>query len=228
MGEKNISDILIQLSGMYLVIEELNEAIPGVKADFQNNVAISKEINRLSNKAEELLKEVTSKGIQVSKDAEDIIKRIHDENKRAEKVNEEINKKLDGLPNIKSYLKELEELSERVDDLEMYYDQKIEEIEIRIKKLDSEEISGNDNGYDRYAWYSIEELLDFEELGELLVFRKSWHGDFCFLVKEISRGYAYGTQYKEGIEHKDTRYGIHVEEFQLYEGPSKNLILDQI
>lgn len=61
----------------------------------------------------------------------------------------------------------------------------------------------------------------------LIVKRKSWFGDFCFVVESIENDRARGTQYKNGREYRETAFNIYSEEFEIYKGPSRRIIEQQ-
>lgn len=74
---------------------------------------------------------------------------------------------------------------------------------------------------------SITELDEVNDRDVLIVVRKGWSNDFCFVVERFDGQMARGTQYLNGKEYKASSYNRYHHEFALYDGPSLKKIEDQ-
>ncbi|MCF0110605.1 MAG: hypothetical protein HUJ58_01800 [Erysipelotrichaceae bacterium] len=261
---KKTSDILDELVGTYLAIEDLNNKVPEIKRLYdtvQNELRTLKEESKGNlDLCTEVKSEITDTR-EENKSLADDVKQYHDGTsalfdrsaslitsalEEIKTRQSDLDEKLKKLPDVKKLSKTIEELIERVDTLEGYYDSKIEELEETIAMLkenqqhfeveeeyeitdemmDSEEAEEPD---DEDQLHSIAELLEMYDQEEIIFVRDKWHGDFCFLVEKYDDTSAYGTQYQNGNPYRsNVKFGIHRKEFRVYNGRSKEKILKSV
>ncbi len=83
----------------------------------------------------------------------------------------------------------------------------------------------NDEKEDEYI--SITELDDLNERDVLIVVRRGWSNDFCFVVEYFDGQMARGTQFLNGNRYMASSYNRFQQEFTLYNGPSVSAIENQ-
>lgn len=81
--------------------------------------------------------------------------------------------------------------------------------------------------YDPNQIYTITELSSIIEEEPLIVEKRTWTNDYCFVVKNIDGNYAKGKVYKDGKFSKESSYPLGQKAFRIYDGKYRNLIKAQ-
>ena len=244
MGEKKTTDILDQLAGTYLAIEELNEAIPAIRKEFEKGQETYESIKNFDKEIEKKVKEFNSL-------TKSTMKKMDEAETRISELLAQIEERINELGSVETILARVKELEEKISDIgslnsEVTPDivERLDSIEERLDEhddnitelfdsmyVDDEEDSEDDDDDDddettvSSGFSSIEYLWEHNRKKLLLVVRKKWSNDYCFCVHKISRGYAEGAIFVNGVMTKErTSYPATTEEFKEYTGPSRRTI----